>query len=58
MDRETFWAIMGMIGIGVFCVLLIWFMAYNEAKSYRKFCDEDVTTWDAIFLDLRIDECD
>jgi hypothetical protein len=34
-----------------------WFMASQEARSYRKFCDTPVTTWDAMFLDLRIDEC-
>jgi hypothetical protein len=31
--------------------------AYFEAQSYRKYCDTPVTTWDALFLDLRIDEC-
>jgi hypothetical protein len=34
----------------------VW-MSSQEAASYRKFCDTPVTTWDAIFLDLRIDEC-
>ena len=38
-------------------VLFVWFMAHNEAASYNKFCDTPVTTWDAVFLDLRIDEC-
>ena len=31
--------------------------SYFEAKAYRKFCDTPVTLWDAMFLDLRIDEC-
>jgi len=31
--------------------------AYFEAQSYRKYCDTPVTTWDALWLDLRIDEC-
>lgn len=39
-------------------VLLVWFTSYNEAASYRKYCETPVTTWDAIFLDLRIDECE
>ena len=34
-----------------------WFGSSMEARSYRKFCDTPVTTWDALFLDLRIDEC-
>jgi len=36
---------------------IVWFFASQEAASYRKFCDKPVTTWDALFLDLRIDEC-
>lgn len=35
-----------------------WLFASQEAASYRKFCDRDVTTWDALWLDLRIDECE
>jgi hypothetical protein len=34
-----------------------WFVSSQEAASYRKFCDTPVTTWDAVWLDLRIDEC-
>lgn len=45
------------IGLVVFVVGFVWFVASNEAKSYAKFCDQPVTTWDAVFLDLRIDEC-
>ena len=37
--------------------LFIWFAASQEARSYSKFCDASVTTWDAVWLDLRIDEC-
>ena len=36
---------------------LTWFQATQEARSYNKFCDTPVETWDAIWLDLRIDEC-
>ena len=45
------------IGLFSFMVGIVWFMAHNEAASYNKFCDTPVTTWDAVFLDLRIDEC-
>jgi hypothetical protein len=49
---------MGITIIGAILLFgIIWFGAYNEAKSYRKFCDTPVTTWDALWLDLRIDEC-
>lgn len=46
------------LGMAVLVGGPVLFMAYNEAASYRKFCpDTEVTTWDAIFLELRIDEC-
>ncbi len=38
-------------------ILAVVLFAWQEARSYQKFCDTPVTTWDAIFLDLRIDEC-
>ena len=41
-----------------FLVSVAWFSAAQEAKSYNKFCDTPVKTWDALWLDLRIDECD
>ena len=34
------------------------FFPFMEARSYNKYCKEKVTTWDAIFLDLRIDMCE
>lgn len=33
------------------------FAATQEAASYRRFCNTQVTWWDALWLDLRIDEC-
>jgi hypothetical protein len=45
------------VGFAVTLVLVVWFTASQEAASYRKFCDSPVTTWDAVWLDLRIDEC-
>lgn len=39
-------------------ILWVWFGAMQEAKSYNKFCDTQVETWDAVWLDLRIDECE
>lgn len=44
------------------CVVLLavggaWFTAAMEARSYRKYCETPVTTWDALWLDLRVDEC-
>ena len=49
------------IGFILFIIILgfglTWFQAAQEARSYNKFCDTPVETWDAIWLDLRIDEC-
>lgn len=60
MKRSTegmLFVIAPVVGTIVFMILMVWFKAHNEAASYRKFCDTPVTTWDAMFLDLRIDEC-
>ena len=39
-------------------VFSVWpiFSAF-EASAYRRHCNTPVTTWDAMFLELRIDEC-
>ena len=58
MIREFMVTILSVIMMLFVSFGLIWFAADQEAKAYRKFCDRDVTTWDAIWLDLRIDECD
>lgn len=31
------------------------FAAYNEARAYNRITGAHVTTWDAIFVELRID---
>ena len=55
--KEITLIIMGFIVIIGIAIGLIWFRSSQEAKSYRKFCDTPVETWDALWLDLRIDEC-
>ena len=54
---ELMGGILAVVATIVFTIFIIWFVSYNEANAYRKYCDTPVTTWDAIFLDLRIDEC-
>lgn len=61
MDKETRYAI-AMVVVMMTVVFTVAFglkvaVSTQEAKSYRKFCDTPVTTWDAVWLDLRIDEC-
>ena len=55
------WLMLGLVAFTLLIVFStpfgIWFKASQEAKSYNKFCDTPVTTWDALWLDLRIDEC-
>ena len=49
--------------VGIFAVFfLVAFLlsalgASFEARAYRKHCNTPVTVWDALWLDLRIDEC-
>jgi hypothetical protein len=46
-----------MLGTFLLASPFVYFIANMEARSYRKFCDTPVTWVDAVFLDLRIDEC-
>jgi hypothetical protein len=57
LERELFWGMASSAGIAAFAILVVWFAAAMEAGSYNKFCTTQVTTWDAVWLDLRIDEC-
>ena len=45
------------VGVTLILFGVAYMGASFEAAAYRKFCDTPVTTWDALFLDLRIDEC-
>lgn len=51
----VYFTIIAVIFLMGFCVT--YWKASQEAKSYNKFCDTPVTAWDALWLDLRIDEC-
>lgn len=33
-----------------------WVSAYNEAATYRRLTGKEVTTWDALWVDLRVQE--
>lgn len=57
-DREML-IIMGLaiVAVIIFAIGMVWMKATFEAQSYNKYCDTPVTTWDAVWLDLRIDEC-
>ena len=54
---EVFAASTAMVIVLVVIFGVVWFKAAMEARSHNKFCDTPVTTWDAVWLDLRIDEC-
>jgi hypothetical protein len=51
---------LGALGLALLLGLcgLYYLGAALEARSYRKFCDTPVTAFDALWLDLRIDECE
>lgn len=36
---------------------VLYFKASQEAKTFNKFSEQDATTWDAVFADLRIEAC-
>jgi len=55
--REITGAVIMVAVLLAFVLGMTWFKSHNEAVAYRKYCDTPVTTWEAVFLDLRIDEC-
>ena len=39
----------------ILCLLFVWFLfSYFEARSYNRVTGEDVSTFDAMFVELRI----
>ena len=57
-DKVALWLGIAIVSLMIFGIpTSVWIKSHFEAASYRKFCDTPVTTWDAIWLDLRIDEC-
>ena len=55
-DKESVAGIGVMLGFGV--LLLGWHVLRSswEAEAYTRLTGKSVTTWDAIFLDLRVQE--
>ncbi len=46
------------VGLPIVVILLCVAPFYFEAQSYNKYCKTPMTTWDAIWLDLRVDMCE
>ena len=45
------------IAASIFTVLAVWvFASMMEAKTFNKFSDKQVTTWDAMWIKLRVQE--
>ena len=58
LDRHPILAVSMLLStVLIISFLLAYSQAALEAASYRKCCEAPVTAWDALFLDLRIDEC-
>ena len=49
-------AIMGFLGILAIIGIIALAQASFEADAYRRLTGKNVTTWDAIWLDLRVNE--
>ncbi len=57
MNKDGWLVVAVIVSAFVASVVVAVMVAGFEAASYRKYCDTPVTTWDALWLDLRIDEC-
>lgn len=60
MNWEDFKILMGIIclffGLILFALGMNYCHSYFEAKTYNKLTGKNVTTWDAMWVDLRINE--
>lgn len=39
------------------CVLLSLFSAFMEARTYNKLCGGKASAWDALWVELRVEQC-
>jgi hypothetical protein len=56
-DRQTLCVYFGIIAAVVFGLFAVWVgSSYFEASAYRRLTGKSVTTWDAMWLELRVQE--
>lgn len=54
MERETGMLAGLVLCVVIFVVSICWLGAYQEAKTYNKLTGANVSTWDALWVDLRV----
>lgn len=56
MQRPTFWIVM--IGGWVIAIVAFWVIGSTfEANAYERVAGIEVSTWEAMWLELRVDGC-
>ncbi len=51
------WLWLGLVALAVVALLVFWFQAHQEAATYRRLTGRAVTTWDALWVELRVMDC-
>lgn len=55
-SREMKLALLVLAGLVLLLVSVGWFCSYMEARTYNKLTGAHVTTWDAMWVDLRVQD--
>jgi len=56
LQQPTFWILL--IGGWVFAIVLFWVIGSSiEASAYERVAGIEVSTWEAMWLELRVDGC-
>ena len=49
------WAVVGIGAAGVALTIILWvFQSWNEARAYNSATGSNVSTWDAMWINLRV----
>jgi hypothetical protein len=55
-SRQTKFALLVLAGVVLLVFLVVLGCAYMEARTYNKLTGAHVTTWDAMWVDLRVQD--
>ena len=53
-DKESLWV--EAISV-IFSILLVVWIAHQQAKTFNELCNANITAWQAAFVDLPVDNC-
>lgn len=54
--NESTFGCLVLIGLAIVLGLICFIQSYNESKTYNKLTGADTTTWDALWVELRVQD--